>query len=569
MNILSIIGGELVARQLKKEGIDTVFGLIGGPVASIFAYLGDYGIKVIYTRHEGGAIHMADGLAQASRKAGVVVVSNGPGFSNAVAGIFKAYFARTPLLVITGGVVPQQKDIGGLQDYDQLEVVRPYTKWARVVYDTARIPEYISRGLQMAVTGRPGPVLLEMPINVLNQAVSDVPVYDYDLVSADVYLAGSEKVDELTELLAAAKKPVILAGDEVYYHDAAQELQEFAEVTRVPVFTVNKGRGCVPDTHPLCLGTGRIMDAGPNFAFQHADLIINIGIENDYQMGFFKSPGFGSGQRFVYLAKEAFSVLTGNFRPELVLLGNVDQVLAQICRRIREQKRTYDFADWVDQLKASHRAYWDKLRKEQQERKGPGVNPYECIRRIQKAISKDALIVIDGSNAMFWGALCFECNYPGQLIIGPDGQFGPMGTGVALALGAKAANPGREVVLYTGDGSFGFYAMEMDTAVRFNLPIMVFIHNDETWGFCKTTQEMLYGKTGAVDLGMVRYDKLTEALGGYGETITEIEALEGSIIRARESGLPACLNIMMDKTAYSPGVETLNLDVKKRMLNRK
>ncbi len=555
-----ISGGELVARQFKRENVDTIFTLIGNQVSPMLVYMAKYAIKVIHTRHEKGAVHMADGWAQATRRAGVAMVSGGPGFTNAITGIVKAYYAKTPLLLITGAIVPQTKDTGVLSDMEQIAMIKPYTKWACTVNDAARIPEYIARGLQMANTGRKGPVVLEIPISILKQTVAEnLPVINYALSLTDVSLAPAEKVDEFIQAVSQAKKPLIIAGDEVYYDYAEKELIEFVNLTQIPVYTVNKARGCIPDLHPLCMGSGRILEAGPQFyAYQNTDLVITIGLENDYQMGSLKPPYFREDQKFISINKEAYEIVNGNFRPELSLIGSVNKVLGQLCTRLKEIPLKNNYVGWITDLRVNQNNYWEKLHTESGCNSTSPIHPLKCIEIIKKLIKEDAIIVLDGSNAMFWGALCFECNYPGQLIIGPDGVLGPMGTGVSLAIGAKAANPDREVVLYTGDGSFGFNAIEMDSAVRFNLPILVFIHNDEAWGFCKTTQEILYEKTEAADLGMVRYDKMVEGLGGFGEIVIEINSLEESIIKAQKSNLPACVNIIVDKKADSPGAKSFN-----------
>lgn len=555
-----LTGGELLAEQIKREGIDTIFTLIGNQVSPTLVHMSDYGIKVIHARNEKGVVHMAEGWAQVKRQAAVAIVSGGPGFANSLTGIIKAYYAQTPLLLITGGVVPRQRDMGVLADIEQVSFVKPYTKWSCTVHDAARIPEYISRGIQFASTGRRGPVVLEIPIDVLKKRVESEPLrYDSDLTREDISLAAPEKVDAFLEMLSLAKRPVIIAGDEVYYEGAEKELAEFVEKTRIPAFTVNKARGCIADIHPLCMGSGRVLEAGPQlYAYQNADTVITIGMENDYQMEYLGPPNFSDEQKFISINKEAFSLINGNYRTDLALLGSVGRVMKQISERIVGLSIDYNFSEWLDLLNENKKRYWEELEKENSRKPTSLVNPYRCIREIQRLIDEDAVIVIDGSNAMFWATLCFNCNHPGQVIIGPDGVLGPMGSGVALAVGAKAAAGDREVVLYTGDGSFGFNAIEFDTAVRLDLPIKVFIHNDETWGFCKTTQEILYNKTEAADLGMIHYEKMAEALGGYGELISDEKDLTEGITKAKESHLPACLNIMVDKYAYSPGANAFN-----------
>ena len=245
-------GGQLVAEQLKKEGVETVFALIGNHVSPILVNLDAHDINIIHTRHEQGSVHMADGWAQMTRNVGVAIVSGGPGFTNTFTGIIKAFFARTPLLIITGAVVPQARDKGVLQDLDQVSMIRPYTKWIRTVYETARIPEYISRAIQLANSGRKGPVVLEIPINVLKQSVESTgnKNLNWPISTFDKSLAPMELVDKLVDKIASAKRPVIIAGDDVYYEDAGASLRQFIDFSVDTGIYRNKARRA-PDSSAL------------------------------------------------------------------------------------------------------------------------------------------------------------------------------------------------------------------------------------------------------------------------------------------------------------------------------
>jgi len=561
---MEVTGGELVAWTLQKSNISTAFGLVGNHLSPILVHLKNYGIKLVDVRHEQAAILMADGFAQVTRKPAVAMVVGGPGFTNAITGIVKAYMANTPMVIILGAAVPEQKDMGSLQDMEQISMIKPYTKWAATVYTPQRIPEYLNKALEKASSGRMGPVVLEIPINILKAQVDQNAVIwsKYDKVKQN-HCISKERIKEITSLIMMAKKPVIIAGDEVYYGKAEKELICFAEKSGIPVFTVNKARGCIPDNHELCFGNGRILEAGFSlYAYKNTDIIINIGVYSDYQMGFYKAPVFPEDTAVVNIVKDVEQNTASGGKQVLTVESDIKEALLGLTEYISDLDPV-DYSSWVIELKEESEIFWERIMK--QESTNKKVNPVFLIQTIKKVIKKDSIIVLDGSNAMFWGSLLFECNFPGQVIIGPDGTFGPMGCGIPLALAAKQAAPDKDVVLYTGDGSFGFNAIEIDTAIRWNIPVMIVIHNDLAWGFCKTTQQALYGdsNTANVDLEAGNYDKMVVALGGYGELILSEENLENSLDKALHSGKIACLNVMIDETMQAPGALSFHESLKK------
>lgn len=560
-----ISGGELLTLSLRKNNIQKVFGLVGNHISPFLVHCRKHDLDIVDVRHEQGAIHMADGWSQATRTIGVAIVVGGPGFTNSITGIVKAYMANTPMLVIVGAAVPQQKDLGGLQDMEQIQMIKPYTKWAATVYDVKRIPDYITNAIKQAVTCPMGPVVLEIPISILKMETDLTEItWPVPIQNPGFSFGDPKDIAKLTEIILQSSKPLIIAGDQLYYQHGEHNLRRLIELSGIPVLTVNKARGLIPDSHPLCFGNARVLEAGPQlYALKKADTVIAVGLNMDYQMGFGKPPFFNTNQRFIHINSEKTGVNRCDNTVQLEITGDPGRVLEQWANELIGVS-VPSYSPWIGELREQYQRYWDELFAKIAV-DHPPISPVKLIREIQKELGTNTIIVLDGSNAMFWGGLLFECNEPGQLIIGPDGTFGSMGSGIPLAIAAKMAYPEKHVVLYTGDGSFGFNAIEMDTAVRFNIPILVVIHNDKSWGFCKSTQEVLYGEANvaAADLGVRRYERLVEALGGFGELVEVPDQIGPAIQHSLHSGLPACINVMVDEDADAPGAIMFNESLKK------
>lgn len=561
---MNITGGKLVAKALQKNEIKLTFGLVGNHLSPIFVYLQDYGIRLIDVRHEQAAVLMADGFAQVERKPAVAMVVGGPGFTNAISGIVKAYMANTPMLVILGAPIQTKKDKGSLQDMEQIQMIKPYTKWAASIQSAERIPEYINMALQRAVSGRRGPVVLEIPINVLKSEVEEnqviwphyqAPIYDSCL--------GEKAIEKIVSILKQAKNPIVIAGDEVYYNNAENELVSFIERSRIPVFTVNKARGCIPDKHSLCFGNGRILEAGfCMYAYSRADCILNLGIYSNYEMGFYEPPIFSKDATMITIVQEPEQCTAQNGNDGFTARGSMMLTLQALTKAVKENNYSCS-SEWVKQLKKQNKLFWEDILNNQVHKEK--VNPVQLISTIQNIIPEDSIIILDGSNSMFWGSLLFTCNHPGQIIIAPDGTFGAMGGGLPLALSAKIANDEKTVILYTGDGSFGFNMAEIDTAIRWNIKVVTVIHNDRAWGFCKATQEASYGeeKVAYVDLQNGNYEKIVEAAGGYGDLVETNDEIDKSLKAALISNSFACLNVIVDEKMQALGALSFNESLKK------
>lgn len=558
----SITGGEYILKTLNEYGVKQIFTLVGNHISPVLVHKDKYEIQVVDVRHEQAAIYMADAYAQISRYIGTAFVVGGPGFTNAITGIVKAYMASTPLLVFVGSTVKSQNDTGGLQEMEQLDMIHKYSKWTATINDAERVPEYINRAITIARSGRMGPVVLEIPIDMLKRKAAYPKISFLGMPDNQCDLT-NEMAVRIADFIKSAKNPIVLAGDELYYQRAEQEFIRFVEKSNLPVYTIGKGRGCIPDNHRLCFGNGRLLEAGSILkALEKSDVLFIVGVYSDYQMNSFKGRLFDNKKAVIRICMEPHS---DNFRSgsEVINIScNINQGLKKLNQFFSE-KDTILHTQWIDELKEQHIRYFDQLMKKSINNITNKIQPYRLITKLMEKLPEDSILVIDGSNAMFWMSLLYQAKTPGQVIIGPDGTLGPMGCGVALAVGAKAAAPDRMVVLYTGDGSFGFNAIELDTANRNHLDIKIVIHNDMAWGICKSTQELLYEATSSVDLGMVNYELWAAAMGGKGYLLKEEADIEHILNQLlAEQGI-TCINAMVDETSYAPGTEEFNKALEK------
>ena len=336
-----IDGGTLVVKALKNEGISHIHGQIGFYVSPIFAACSNLNLPIYDTRHEQAAVHMAEGYAQVTGKIGVAVLTGGPGFINAIGGIVKCYESNTPVLVIIGAFDPGRKDVGGLEDINQLDIIKQHVNWCATIYNTKRIPEYISMAIRNAYIGQKGPVVLEIPIPYLLNKVEETDICWPHKFGTDAEIYGDvNKIKEAVKLLYQAERPVILAGDAIFYDHAEEELTRFIEQTNIPVLTADLGRGVLPDSHDLCFASGRTIEGGPQlYAWKHADYIMILGKHLDYSVSFGKAPIFGEHQIKVQIDIEGKEIGKSSAAIDIGIIGNTNTVLRQFREELNIDKK--------------------------------------------------------------------------------------------------------------------------------------------------------------------------------------------------------------------------------------
>lgn len=530
-------GGWLVAKALKREGVEVVFTLSGGHIASIYDGCMREGIRVVDTRHEQAAVHAAEGWAKCTRKPGVALLTAGPGVTDGVTGVANAYLANSPVLVIGGAAPLNLWDRGALQEMNQIDLLRPITKWARTVHETARLGEYTAAAFRQMMSGKPGPVFLEMPMDILNNFADTENVPDPGEPSA-YRAAGRTAADPvLIERAAAiverAQRPVIMAGTTVWWCDAAEPLRLLAERLQAPVFLNGAGRGCLPPTHPLFFSAAR------RKALEGADTILLIGTRMDFRLNHGQPPLIPTDAQIIWFDLNAEDIGV-NRGAAVGLVGDVGLNMQQLMAATSQGSRE----EWLEYVRAEEQ--------KGQERDSVALNsvavpihPMRLCREIRDFIDDETTVIGDGGDIVSYGGRVINVARPGYWL--DPGPMGCLGTGTGFAMAAQLARPGQKVLILHGDGAFGLNGMDFESMVRQKLPVVSVIGNDGAWGQIKHPQKAIIGHTTAAELTPgIRYDRVVEALGGYGELVERPEEIRPALERAFASGLPACINVIID-----------------------
>ncbi len=540
-----IYGGHIVAKFLKEiENVSTVFALSGGHIEMILDGFTEYKIRAIDVRHEQAAAMMAHAWSIYTGQPGVCVVTAGPGFTNALTGVTNAYLDKAPLVVLAGRSPLREDGKGALQEVNQVDMIKPVVKWCATCYETRRIPEYLTNAFMHAVEGRPGPVFLELPPDILNVKIPEEDVYMARRVRRKYSVhPDDEALARAAEMINSAQRPIFVGGSGMAYSPCDKVLKDFIETSGIPFQLHNNGRGVLPDDHPLSIMDGGFV--GLSFGLTQADLVVAAGIRFNW--------AFQYGAMFHQAKVVRIDIdpheIDRNRCSDVGLVGDVASVLAQLVPLIEKK----DHSEWIAQLRSS---YTMMLEPELAQRQNPSqpIHPMRLVAQIQKAVGDDGMYVVDGGDTSYFGLTGFRTRERGGVLVPSGGLFGCLGTGIPFGIAAKLARPDKKVVIFNGDGSFGFNCMEFDTAVRHNIPIVCVINNDGAWGMIKHGQEMTLGKDRlqCAELGQRNYEKMVEGLGGYGELVTKDEEIIPAIERAFASGKPACVNVFTDPTVTSP-----------------
>jgi acetolactate synthase-1/2/3 large subunit len=537
-----LTGGHLVARTLAQAGVGHVFTLCGGHILPIYDGCLTENIAVVDMRHEQAAAHAADAYARLTRNVGVAIVTAGPGVTDAVTGVANAYSARSPVLLIGGAAPLGLRGLGALQETEQVGLLRPITKGSWSVAETRQIPEVLTTAIRAALTGRPGPVFVEIPVDLLMTMIEDrlAPI-PTQYVHRERQAGDPEAIARLAGLLARAKRPVVMAGGGVYWDDAAKDLQAFAEAAGLPVFMNGAGRGCLPTDHPLAFSQAR------GIALGQADLVLVLGTPLDFRLGYGRPPSFAEDAQVAMVDCDAAEL--GRNRPlALGLSGHIGLVLRQLGDALPAGMAVRG-ADWLAGLRKKEAESQAKLLAERQSNDVP-ISHYRMAHEIAALVDAGTTVVGDGGDVVGCAAKIVPLHRPGQWL--DPGPFGCLGVGPSFAIAAKLLRPADRVLLIAGDGAFGLNGMEIETAVRFRLPMTVIVGNDGGWGQIRNPQLSFFGAERAVgtSLPYTRYDRMVEALGGKGIHVTEPGQLRPALERALGSGEVYGINVELDPAAY-------------------
>ena len=529
-------GGLLVAEMLKREGVEVVFTLSGGHIAAIYDGCVRRGIRVVDTRHEQVAVHAAEGWAKVTRTPGVALLTAGPGVTDGVTGIANAYLAGSPIVVFGGAAPVAHWDQGALQELRLVELARPITKWARTVVQTQRLAEYTASAFREATTGRPGPTFLECPMDVLNAII---PTAEATIPAAGYRTVGRPHgdpalIEQAAQLLARAERPVIFAGTPVWWDDAAAPLRALAEHAQAPVFLNGGGRGSLPPDHPLFFSLAR------KTALGNADLLLLIGTKLDFRLNYGQPPLIPAEAKIIWVDTLGADIGV-NRGADVGLVGDVGAIMGQLTTAARI---AINHDAWLSQVRDAETKAREAEEALMASDAAP-IHPLRLCRDLRDSLDRDAYVIGDGGDIVSYGARVINAWEPGHWL--DAGPMGTLGAGPGFAIATKLARPDKQVALLYGDGAFGLHGMEFETMVRHNLPVVAVIGNDGQWAQIKHPQQAMLGHATAADLAPgIRYDKVVEALGGYGELVERPEDIRPAIERAFASGKPACVNVLTD-----------------------
>jgi acetolactate synthase-1/2/3 large subunit len=536
---LNAHGGQLAARALKQAGVEVIFTLAGGHIMPLYEGCMDEGIRIIDVRHEQAAVHAADSWARCNPgRIGVAAITAGPGVTDGVTGVANAWRANSPILVFGGQGPFNNLRRGSLQEMDHIGVMRPITKYADACYETYRIPEYVELAIRHAVSGIPGPAFLEIPMDIFMGRVpwekAPIPKIRTEAprISPDL-----SEVRNAVEALAKAERPMLMAGTSVKWSRAAKVMNEFIAETHIPTYTNGMARGTVPPDSPEFLNRSR------RDAMKQIDCIVLAGTLLDFRMRFGTS--IPADATIIQLDMDA--VLMGmNRQTDIPLVGNLACSFELLCQEMKNQGVKLDYTSWRDKLREIENAAEAVVQAALDSDESP-VDPQRMCREVRDWLDTldEPIVIGDGGDIVATAAKIIPVKSEGAWM--DPGPLGTLGVGMPFALAAQLAHPDKRVVIVYGDGSFGLNGFEFDTAVRFGLPIIGIVGNDAAWGQMMRPQGAMIGwdKLDGTLLNPTRYDKVVEALGGYGELVERPEELRPALERAAASGKPACINVMI------------------------
>jgi len=542
-------GGHLFIRCLKQEGVKRVFTIVGDTILPLVDAAADEGIEFIDTRHEGAAMHMADGYARITGEPTVAMFTGGPGYSNAISALPAIYTSESPVIFVAGCAELPEKGMTTFQEIDQISMAEPVTKGSWLIHDKNRIPEFVATAFRSAMSGRPGPVHLTIPIDIQEAVVSedDLPPYlPNEYRNMGRAQGDPELIRQAANLLSGAQKPVIILGNPARYSVSPDQASALAEKIGAPVFTVEQARGLIDDDHPLCFGYADGALNATARRFREADVVLLLGKRLDHR---YRYGGIFSPTAKIIQADPSEAEIGRNRGVAVPLLGDLGAITEQLTANCQFNP---NLAPWLSQLETDRQGWLDSLTANAVGNEP--LHPMDVYTSIQDIIDEDTFIIMDGGDYVQWGRSFMKAHKPGRFIrLGP---LSHLGAGLPYGMAAKLAHPESKVLVFTGDGAFGFYPMEFDTCIRHNLPMTVVMGNDSTWGIDKTFQMAYFDRAIGTDLRSVRYDKVVEAIGGHSEYVEQKQDIAPAVERAIESNLPSLVNIVISSTT-SPLAEAM------------
>ncbi len=570
-----VVGGEVVAAMLAREGVKKVFGIVDGTYMGLYASFSKYGIELVSPRHETSAAHMAGAYARLTGELGVCIASNGPGVANMLSGIAVENGEGNRVLCITScrrqGIAYPDRG-GTFQYFDQVAVTRPMTKWSGAVPSFDRIPEMLRRALRVSHKGRPGVVHVDIPENVINGAFE---IADDYLRDPQEYRRSSKlvpapaDVKRVAELMTRAERPLLHVGSGVVHAQAFAELQQVAELCHVSVSTSWGARGALPETHELSLPTSAL--SALDEARKSADLVLVVGSRLGETDFWGKAPYWGrpGEQRLIQVDNDE-DILGLNRKTELAILADAKEFLSALALELKSAGLSASMKKAREQRAAKLAELKTAARKELDEALGNDSTPMHSAHvptTVRKLMGDADVLVVDGGNTAVWSQFYFDLRTPNTLLA--TFKLGMLGAGVGQALGAQVAHPDKKVVCILGDGAMGFHMQEIETAVRNKLPVTFVVLCDKQWGMVKLTQQFAMSTVREVigskeegtinaDFAETKFDDLARSMGALGSRVSSPKELEGVLRAAIDSDQPAVVHVDVDPMLHlwAPGLQT-------------
>ena len=529
-------GSHLIARTLKEEGVDTLFYLMGGPNFDLVMSCQDLGIRAIDFRHEQAAAFAAHAYARITGKPGVCTAASGPGTLNLITGVYTAAIDCAPMLILGGASPVHHIGREAFQEVDQVGVMAPLCKYVHRPTSAARYPEIVATAYRQATSGRPGPVYVDCGADVLYEEIEeDDAVRPTRALKRTKPAAEPGAVKQVVDMLAAAERPIIVAGGGVAFSGGGPELERLVNVTKAPFFTAPMSRGLVPEDHDVSFQGAR------STAMREADLVLVAGTRLNWMLQY--GNRFAKDAKIVQIDIEAGEI--GHNRDvDLGIVGDAKTVLSQMADEA--EARESEFAGRLE-------SPWVVRLRNDNERRAAGmeplltsdqvpIHPLRLCKEIREFLDRDAIVCVDGNEILHFGRQSIPTFLPGHRL--NSGVTGTMGVGLPYGIGAMVAKPEKQLLVLHGDGSMGMNAMEVDTAVRHNLPVVTVVANNAGW----TARSVDHRKPGR-ELGFTAFEKMAEALGAYGEKVEDPNQIRPALERAYDSGKAAVVNVIVEPTA--------------------
>lgn len=546
---MPITGAELLAKALADRGVERVYGLHGGHLQRIFDVLPKYGIEIITTRDERAAAYMAHAHYQITGEPGIALATAGPGVTNALTGVANAQSYQAPMLLIGGSASLKQQERVALQEIEQVDIYEPITEWAGTVYEAERMPEYVDLALRNAQRPRPGPSFLNVPMDVQNEKVPedwldeemDI-VQEYSSPQKQRPRPGAAAAAELVTTLEAAERPVLISGVGVLNSAVGETLREFVEAAGIPYLDTAESRGYVPGNHPMNINASRSEAVG------EADTIVLLGKRLDFTLAFGSDVFFNPDATLIQIDADE-SEMGRNRSIDVPVVGDERATLDYLLEENLEDLTANWDMDWIKEIRESDASSRDSLEQRFTIDENP-IHPWRLCGEVRDRIEEDAYVACDGGDILSFGRIALDVQRPRHWL--NSGPFGCIGATVAQTIAAALLEPDKQVISLIGDGSFGFNAIELDTAARHGADVTFVVSNNAAWNIDRFDQKEQFDHIVGTELQHTRYDMFAEAVGGHGEHVEDVDELGPALDRAIEFSGPSVVNVIVQRDTPSP-----------------